>query len=97
MYLHKQPTNGRVGDVVYTNLHHFYLLNKNKTMKKYSIILVLILSIAGSMYFAQTSQPTVTDDFKPSTFNQPGKEYPMVNSQGYDRFRVELLKPKVLL
>ncbi len=27
-------------------------------------------------------------DFKPSTLNQPGQEYPQVNSQGYVRFRI---------
>src|SRR5574344_139347 len=31
----------------------------------------------------------VKDDFKPSTKNQPGQEYPMVNAQGYVRFRVQ--------
>lgn len=30
----------------------------------------------------------IKDDFKPSVMNQPGQEYPMVNSQGYARFRV---------
>ena len=30
----------------------------------------------------------VADDFKPSTKNQPGQDYPQVNSQGYVRFRV---------
>jgi enterochelin esterase-like enzyme len=58
-------------------------------MKKYSIILLLFLSILGLQCFAQTSQPTVIEDFKPSTLNQPGKEYPQVNSQGYARFRIE--------
>lgn len=28
------------------------------------------------------------EDFRPSELNQPGQEYPMVNSQGYARFRV---------
>ena len=28
------------------------------------------------------------EDFVPSSMNQPGQEYPMVNSQGYARFRV---------
>ena len=31
----------------------------------------------------------VADDFKPSSKNQPGQEYPQVNSQGYVRFRVQ--------
>ena len=38
---------------------------------------------------AQTNAHTVTEDFKPSTLNQPGKEYPQVNSQGYARFKIE--------
>ena len=28
------------------------------------------------------------EDFKPNELNQPGQEYPMVNSEGYARFRV---------
>lgn len=36
---------------------------------------------------AQTSQP-VAEDFKPSSLNQPGQEYPQVNSQRYARFRI---------
>ncbi len=58
-------------------------------MKQYSIIIALLLFFSSSLCFAQTSQPTITDDFKPSTVNQPGKEYPQVNSQGYARFRIE--------
>ena len=30
----------------------------------------------------------IKEDFKPSELNQPGQEYPMVNSQGYARFRI---------
>ena len=30
----------------------------------------------------------VREDFRPSSLNQPGQEYPQVNSQGYVRFRV---------
>ena len=30
----------------------------------------------------------VKENFRPSTLNQPGQQYPMVNSQGYARFRV---------
>ena len=58
-------------------------------MKKYSLILTLLLTITGSLCFSQVSQPVITDDFKPSTLNQPGKEFPQVNSQGYVRFRIE--------
>lgn len=58
-------------------------------MKLHLITIVIFLIISGSQCFAQTGQPTTTDDFKPSTLNQPGKEYPQVNSQGYVRFRIE--------
>lgn len=34
------------------------------------------------------------EDFKPSVKNQPGQEYPMVNSQGYARFRINAPKAK---
>lgn len=30
----------------------------------------------------------VKEDFRPSVLNQPGQQYPMLNSQGYARFRV---------
>jgi enterochelin esterase-like enzyme len=35
---------------------------------------------------AQSAAPL--EDFKPSSLNQPGQQYPQVNSQGYARFRV---------
>jgi len=57
-------------------------------MKKYLIGLVLLLTLSGSLCLAQTVQPKILDDFKPSTVNQPGQEYPQVNSQGYARFRI---------
>lgn len=57
---------------------------------KYKIFsLIIVLVITGSFCFAQTSQVEIKEDFKPSVLNQPGKEYPMVNSQGYARFRIE--------
>ena len=38
--------------------------------------------------FAFRKVEGVADDFKPSVMNQPGQDYPQVNSQGYVRFRV---------
>ena len=58
-------------------------------MKRHLITIVLLSTLTGSFCFAQTSQLTITDDFKPSTLNQPGKVFPQVNSQGYVRFRIE--------
>ena len=36
----------------------------------------------------ELDKAVVKEDFVPSPKNQPGQEYPMVNSQGYARFRV---------
>jgi enterochelin esterase-like enzyme len=44
--------------------------------------------LAGQFCLAQT----VVEDFKPSTVNQPGKEYPQVNSEG--RVRVSIPAPQ---
>ena len=46
-----------------------------------------IALLAGLPAMAQTGQ-TVLDDFKPSSLNQPGQQYPQVNSQNYARFRI---------
>ncbi len=37
---------------------------------------------------AQAPAVPPLEDFKPSSLNQPGQDYPQVNSQGYARFRV---------
>ena len=37
---------------------------------------------------ANRDNAMVKEDFRPSPMNQPGQQYPMVNSQGYARFRV---------
>src|SRR3954452_14086814 len=47
--------------------------------------------LAGLPAFAQTNQPAV-EDFKPSSLNQTGKQYPQVNSER--RVRTRLLAPK---
>ncbi len=36
----------------------------------------------------------IKEDFKPSVKNQPGQQYPMVNSQGYARFQVNAPEAK---
>ncbi len=48
--------------------------------------IILLVALSSGICFAQTT--SVLEDFKPSTFNQPGQEYPMVNSQGYARFKI---------
>ena len=39
--------------------------------------------------FANIPTGTPKEDFRPNVMNQPGQEYPMVNSEGYARFRIE--------
>ncbi len=39
-------------------------------------------------------EAAIQEDFQPSTFNQPGQQYPQVNSQGYARFRVGARTPR---
>jgi enterochelin esterase-like enzyme len=51
--------------------------------------MVLAATLASGICYAQTNQAEVKDDFKPSALNQPGQEYPKVNSQGYARFRIK--------
>jgi hypothetical protein len=48
-------------------------------------ILLLAGIFASSISNAQTE---IKEDFKPSSLNQPGQEFPKVNSQGYVRFKI---------
>ncbi len=57
-------------------------------MKNFLKISLLATSILSSINFAQAQQSAVKEDFKPSVLNQPQQEYPMVNSQGYARFKI---------
>ncbi|WP_461639111.1 alpha/beta hydrolase-fold protein [Labilibaculum euxinus] len=58
--------------------------------KKHFLKLALLFTFVGGMCVAQTPPSKIIEDFKPSELNQPGKEYPQVNSQGYARFRVDV-------
>jgi enterochelin esterase-like enzyme len=53
------------------------------------LAIVLATTLVSGISQAQTTPTTVAEDFKPSTINQPGQEYPQVNSQGYVRFRIK--------
>jgi enterochelin esterase-like enzyme len=57
-------------------------------MKKYFVLTLLSLFALTITSMGQTG---VVEDFKPSTVNQPGKEYPMINSEG--RMRVQIKAP----
>ncbi len=49
----------------------------------------LIFFVAALVSHACLAQEAIKEDFKPSTLNQPGQEYPQVNSQGYARFQIK--------
>jgi enterochelin esterase family protein len=55
-------------------------------MKRNLIALVLLLTFSGSLCLAQKGQSV--EDFKPASSNQPGREYPQVNSEGRVRARI---------
>lgn len=57
-------------------------------MKVFRLTILAGLLLAGGQCFAQSGQLVIKEDFKPSSLNQPFQEYPMVNSQGYVRFRI---------
>ena len=62
-------------------------------MKQHVAYLVTLLIIfSGSLCFAQTEGQSIKEDFKPATTNQPGKEYPQVNSEG--RVRAQISAPE---
>ncbi len=63
-------------------------------MKKTILTISLAVLMAGVPCAAQT-QSAVVEDFKPSSVNQPGKEYPQVNSEG--RVRVQISAPEAKL
>ena len=57
---------------------------------KLAIVLLATLMMSG--IYSAHCQNKVTEDFKPSTVNQPGKEFPQVNSEG--RVRVQISAPE---
>ena len=66
-------------------------------MKQYLTALVLLVTFWGLPCLAQTGQSEIKNDWKPSTLNQPGRDYPQVNSQGYARFRIEAPEAKSVI
>ena len=62
---------------------------KQKSMKTKFLVALFAAALTSGVALAQSDQPAVVEDFKPSLLNQPGQEYPQVNSQGYARFRIE--------
>jgi len=77
---------GRFGDTIFTNLPPYYSTTNTLIMKKqFLFLLVVFLVFTG---FGQNNQQEIKEDFESSSKNQPGEEFPQVNSQGYARFRI---------
>lgn len=57
-------------------------------MRKTILNLSLTALLSCGMYTLAAQQAAIIEDFKPSSLNQPQQEYPMVNSQGYARFKI---------
>lgn len=55
-------------------------------MKTLPSIIALASILSGQLGVAQTNAPA--DDWKPASSNQPGKDYPKVNSEGRVKFRI---------
>ena len=54
-------------------------------MKK---LIALFSAAALTAGFCAAQNAEIKEDFVPSSMNQPNQQYPMVNSQGYARFRI---------
>ncbi len=61
-------------------------------MKLHLSGLAFLLTFSGSLCLAQTSQPADVNDWKPSSLNQPGRQYPQVTSDG--RVRTSISAPQ---
>jgi enterochelin esterase family protein len=57
------------------------------TSTRVTLGIALLSLLVNAPVSGQATRPIV-EDFKPSTLNQPGKQYPQVNSEGRARFRI---------
>jgi len=61
---------------------------------KIQILIILLAALMISAISSAQSQSKVIEDFKPSSANQPGKEYPQVNSEGRVRVQISASEAK---
>jgi enterochelin esterase-like enzyme len=64
------------------------ILLKANYMKPGFFAIILSIVLFNGISNAQTPAAPL-EDFKPSVLNQPGQQFPQVNSQGYARFKVK--------
>src|SRR5690606_24570460 len=60
-------------------------------MKKFYIAIVSFVLLSATVCSAQSEKSKVVEDFKPTSVNQPGHNYPQVNSEG--RVRTQISAP----
>ena len=64
-------------------------MNRRTLVSTLALMLTVVVGMNWQLHAAEpTAAVAVAEDFIPSTLNQPGQQYPQVNSQGYVRFRV---------
>jgi len=61
-------------------------------MRQRLLPLLFIALLVSGICLAQTEKSAAIENFKPAITNQPGKEYPMVNSEGRVRARISALR-----
>jgi enterochelin esterase family protein len=61
-------------------------------MKFRYLSLLSAIVVTGGVCLAQMNQSAAIEDFRPASTNQPGKQYPQVNSEG--RVRASILAPQ---
>ena len=61
-------------------------------MNRRLITILLVFVITGGAGFSQTDEPADANDWKPSSLNQPGRQYPQVTSDG--RVRTSISAPQ---
>lgn len=76
----------RIADIPTINTCPMFHPLKSLVLKAAIIGIALLSWFAGSIGLAQSSD--VKEDFQSSSLNQPGKQYPQVNSQRCARFRI---------
>ncbi|MEJ5352500.1 MAG: alpha/beta hydrolase-fold protein [Melioribacteraceae bacterium] len=62
-------------------------------MKREYFIVYLFVAFFAGLCFAQTEKKAI-EDFKPASTNQPGRDYPQVNSEGRVRVRISAPEAK---
>ncbi len=68
-----------------------FLLSKIISMNYKCIAFLVLILLTYNVNLAQSNQSKAIENFKPSSVNQPGKEYPQINSEG--RVRASISAP----